>query len=109
VKKTIPLTVLLVAGWISWDMADPRTHSLRTFDAHVVARLETATWRSYYDHHPVYLFAQLTELLRRQYGFPFWRSVVGAYYAAHAAEGFQAGHQRADYTRALPDLVRITR
>jgi hypothetical protein len=106
VKKAITLAVLLLSGWIAWDMVDARTHNLRTFDGREVARLETATWRSYYDHHPIYLFAQLTELLRRQYRFPFWRSVAGSYYAAHAAEVFQAGHERADYMRALPDLVK---
>jgi len=106
VKKAIAFATLLLAAWIAWDLAGPRTHSLRTFDSHEVARLETATWRSYYDHQPLKLFGQLTELLRRQYGFPFWRSVAGAYYAAHAAEVFQAGHQRADYMRALPDLVK---
>ena len=42
--------------------------------------LETAMWRSYYDHQPVRLFGQLSELMRTQYGFPFWRSIVGAFH-----------------------------
>src|SRR5205814_10534301 len=59
----------------------------------------------YYDHQPVRLFGQLSELMRTQYGFPFWRSIVGAFYAARAAEVFQRGHSRDEYMRALPDLV----
>jgi hypothetical protein len=96
---------LLLASWILWDLFNPRTHDLRKFDGHEVARLETAMWRSYYDHQPVKLFGQLTQLLRTQYGFPFWRSVAGGFYAARAAEVFQTGHARAEYMRALPDLV----
>jgi len=107
--KIAAIVVLLLCAWIAWDIGDPRTHDLRDFNGHEVASLETATWRSYYDHQPVRLFGELTELLRRQYGFPFWRSVAGAYHAARAAEVFQAGHQREDYMRALPDLVRYYR
>jgi hypothetical protein len=43
-------------------------------------------WRSYYDHRPVKLFGELTELLRTPSGFPFWRSVPGAFYAARSLE-----------------------
>ena len=63
-------------------------------------------WRSYYDHRPVRLFAQLTTVLRRQFRLPFWKSCLGGYYAARAAVVFQAGHRREDYFRALPALVR---
>ena len=103
--KSSAFAVVVLAGWISWDLAGPQSHDLRDFDGHEVARLETDMWRSYYDHRPVKLFGELTELLRMQYGFPFWRSVVGAFYAARAAEVFQAGHNRSEYMRALPDLV----
>lgn len=97
--------IVVLAGWIWWDLGGPQSHDLRDFDGHEVARLETAMWRSYYDHRPVKLFSELTELLRRQYGFPFWRSVAGGFYAARAAEVFQEGHNRSEYMRALPDLV----
>lgn len=103
--RTVLFAVVVLAGWISWDLAGPQTHDLRDFDGHEVARLETGMWRSYYDHRPVKLFGELTELLRTQYGFPFWRSVVGGFYAARAAEVFQAGHNRSEYMQALPDLV----
>lgn len=100
------LALLILAIWIVWDLSGRREHDLRDFDPHEVARIETAMWRSYYDHQPVRLFGQMTELLRSEYGFPFWRSVVGGFYAARAAEVFQAGHQRSDYERALPGLRR---
>ncbi len=53
------------------------------------------------------LFAQLGELLRTQYRMPFWRSQAVAYRAARAAFVFKDGRGRADYERALPDLVRF--
>ena len=95
--------VALVA-WIAWDLSVTRRHSLADFDPHVVARLETDMWRSYYDHRSARLFGELTELLRTQYHVPFWRSCTGAYHAARAAVVFQRGHQRSDYELALPDL-----
>ncbi len=95
-----------VALWIAADFAAPVRHDLREFDPHEVGRLETAMWRSYYDHRPVRLFGELTTLLREQFGLPFWRSGLGAWYAARAAVVFQRGRDRAEYERALPDLVR---
>jgi len=106
----VALAVALIAGvlacWIAIDLADSIRHDLRDFDGHVVARIETAMWRSYYDHHQVRLFFQLTELLRSQYHLPFWRACNAAYYAARAAVVFQKGRSHADYDRALPDLRR---
>jgi hypothetical protein len=99
--------VLALALWLGIDAAAFRRHSLRDFDAHAVARLETATWRSYYDHRPVRLFLELTQLLRSQYHLSFVDSLRAALVAATAAERFQPGHTRADYARALPDLERF--
>jgi hypothetical protein len=62
-------------------------------------------WRSYYDHRPIQLFLELATLLRREFELPFWRSWQGAYYAARSAVVFQRGRERAEYRRALPDLV----
>ena len=97
--------VALVAGWIVHDFTSSERHSLRRFDPHEVARLETAMWRSYYDRSRLSLAQELVELLRDQYHLPFWRSVAGAYHAARAAAIFQDGHNRPEYQRALPDLV----
>jgi hypothetical protein len=78
---------------------------LREFDPDEVARLETAMWRSYYDKERVKLFRELAELMRTQYRMPFVRSNVVAYQAARAAFVFKDGHGRADYEKALPNLV----
>ncbi len=78
---------------------------MREFDADEVARLETAMWRSYYSHQRVKLFGELAELLRTQYRLPPLRSNAVAYRAAKAAFVFKDGRSRADYERALPDLV----
>src|SRR5438105_5087960 len=97
--------VASVVLWVTIDLANRSRHDLRNFDGHEVARLETAMWRSYYDHHRLQLFLELAELLRRQYHLPFWQSNVAAYHAARAAVVFQRGHSRPDYMLALPDLV----
>ncbi len=99
--------MLALALWLGIGAAAFRRHSLRDFDAHAVARLETATWRSYYDHRPVRLFLELTQLLRTQYHLSFVDSLRAALVAATAAERFQPGHTRADDARALPDLERF--
>ena len=96
------LTGLIV--WIAVDLTNGTRHDLRDFDGHDVGTLETAMWRSYYDHRRVALFGELAELLRRQYHLPFWQSNLAAYHAAHAAVVFQRGHERADYMKALPDI-----
>jgi hypothetical protein len=79
---------------------------LREFDPEAVARLETDMWRSYYDRRQVLLFFQLAKTLRTQYHVPFLRSNVIAFRGAKAAFIFKDGKDRADYERALPDLVR---
>lgn len=99
--------VILVAAlaWVAIDLYGPRASSLRDFDPNEVARLETAMWRSYYDRERVQLFTQLAETLRTQYHLPFVRSNAVAYHAAKAAFVFKDGRQRADYEKALPDLM----
>ena len=106
------LLVLALAAlplWVAFDLAVPIHGNLRQFDAHAVGRLETAMWRSYYEHRPVRLFGELATLLRTQYHLPFWRSYLGAYHAARAAVVFQRGHGRSDYERALPDITAFYR
>lgn len=101
--------VVLLSMWIVTDLGAAGRHDLTDFDSRAVARLETAMWRSYYAHQRLRLFGELAELLRTQYHLPFWTSCLGAYHAARAAVVFQAGHGRADYQRALPDLNRYYR
>jgi hypothetical protein len=106
-KKRWILLILLVvvAGWVVYDLYGPRSSSLRRFDPNEVARLETAMWRSYYNKERLRLFNQLAELMRTQYNLPFVRSNAVAYQAAKAAFVFKDGRNRTDYEKALPNLV----
>jgi hypothetical protein len=101
----ISTLVVLLAGWIIRDLTSTAHYSLRRFDPHQVARLETDMWRAYYGRSRVRLGEELVALLRQQYHLSFWKSVIGAIHAARAAAIFQDGHNRAEYERALPDLV----
>ena len=101
--------VIVLLAWAAYDLYAPRRTSLREFDADEVARLETAMWRSYYSRQRVKLFGEAAELLRTQYRLPLLRSNAVAYRAAKAAFVFKDGHARADYERALPDLVSFYR
>ena len=103
----IGLGLVVVVGWVAFDLYAPRTAHLREFDPDEVARLETAMWRSYYEKQRLRLFRQLSELLRTQYNMPLVRSNQVAYYAADAAFVFKKGKQRADYEKALPELVKF--
>ena len=104
IKYGAVLFIVLLA-WAAFDLYAPRRTSMREFDADEVARLETAMWRSYYSRERVKLFRELAELLRTQYRLPLLRSNAVAYRAAKAAFVFKDGRSRADYERALPDLV----
>ena len=101
--------VLALVAWVAYDLYAPRRTSLRDFDPDEVARLETAMWRSYYSRQRLRLFTEMSELLRTQYRLPLWRSQSVAYQAARAAFVFKDGHSRADYERALPNLVSFYR
>jgi hypothetical protein len=91
--------------WIAVDLTLLRPkHSLRAFDPVAVARLDAEMWRSYYERKPMKLFGELAELMRSQYGAPFWQSWLLAGYAGRAAFVFKDGHNRQDYNRALPYL-----
>src|SRR5581483_5225528 len=102
------LIALIVAGVAAWAAADvwtARPASLRAFDAADVAQLETQMWRSYYDQRHLALFMELATLMRRQYHMPLLQSYVSAFHAAKPAFIFKDGTNRADYVRALPDLI----
>jgi hypothetical protein len=103
-KYGVVLIIVLLA-WAAFDLYAPRRTAMRDFDPEEVARLETAMWRSYYSRQRVKLFRELSELLRTQYRLPLLRSNAVAYRAAKAAFVFKDGRARADYERALPDLV----
>jgi hypothetical protein len=97
----------VLALYVTYDVAWPRPHSLRDFDPDEIARLDTDMWRSYYARERVLLFRQAAELLRSQYHMLPVRSYLVAFYAAKGAFVFKDGRVRADYERALPDLIRF--
>src|SRR5688572_7779503 len=104
--KWILLAILVAGiGWVAIDLYAPRTSKLKSFNPDEVARLETAMWRSYYQRQRLKLFTELTELLRSQYNLPLLRSNTVAYQASKAAFVFKEGRGRADYEKALPNLV----
>jgi hypothetical protein len=107
VKKRYIFLTLIGLGliWLAIDLFMPRTSHLREFNPDEVARLETAMWRSYYDKERVKLYNQMSELLRTQYNLPLVRSNTVAYEAAKAAFVFKDGRNRADYEKALPNLI----
>lgn len=104
--QIVGLILLAALVWSAIDLYFPRHTSLRQFDAAEVGRLETAMWRSYYDRERLKLFNELAALLRTQYRLPLLRSNVVAARAAKAAFVFKDGKSRADYEKALPDLVK---
>jgi hypothetical protein len=97
--------VLAALAWAGASLYAPRPHDLRAFQPDEVGRLETAMWRSYYEHERVRLFGELATLLRQQYGMSRLQSYLSGYRAARAAVVFQRGHDRSEYEQALPDLV----
>lgn len=104
-KRLVIVVCVAAAAWVGVDLYGPRTTNLREFDPNEVGRLEAEMWRSYYDRERVRLFNQLAELMRKQYNMPFVRSNEVAYQAAKAAFVFKDGRNRADYEKALPNLV----
>ena len=70
----LALALAALGGWIAYDLSRAHSTDLRRFDPDEVARLETSMWRSYYSRERVKLYRELGELLRRQYGFRFWKS-----------------------------------
>jgi hypothetical protein len=106
IRAVVIVAVLLICGAL-YDLYYPRTTHMREFDPDEVARLETAMWRSYYEKQRLQLFNQLAELLRSQYGMSRLGSNQVAYYGANAAFVFKQGKQRADYEKALPDLLKF--
>lgn len=106
-KSKFVLGIVAVLGiWVAIDFFAPIRHDIRDFDPDEIGRLDAVMWRSYYDKQQTKLFFQLAELLRKQYGLPYLRSHLAAYYAAKAAFVFKEGQNRTDYEKALPELVR---
>jgi hypothetical protein len=106
IRVIVIVLVVLICGAL-YDLYYPRTTKMREFNPDEVARLETAMWRSYYEKQRLQLFNELAELLRSQYGMSQLKSNQVAYYGANAAFVFKQGHERSDYEKALPDLLKF--
>ncbi|MGH9760167.1 MAG: hypothetical protein ACREDR_02670 [Blastocatellia bacterium] len=98
------LCVAFIA-WAGFDLAGSHKTNLRDFDPDKVAGIETEMWRSYYSKRSLSLFIELTGLMRNQYHMPFLTADLASYHAAKSAFVFKEGHDRAEYEKALPDLV----
>jgi len=101
------IAAFLAVNVLFADYTSIPKRDLRRFDPVQVGRVETDMWISYYGHHRLNLFLQLTELMRDQYHLSYTQSIAAAYRAARAAVVFQRGSQRSEYEAALPDLVRF--
>ena len=108
-KRIILIALAAALAYAAFDLYGPRSSKMRSFDPDEVARLETGMWKSYYSRERLKLYNQLTELLRTQYNLPFVRSNAVAYQASRAAFVFKDGHNRGEYERALPYLVKFYR
>ena len=109
IKRAILVVLVVAVAYALFDLYGPRSSKMRSFDPDEVARLETAMWKSYYARERLKLYNQLTELLRTQYNLPFIRSNTVAYQASRAAFVFKDGHNREEYEKALPYLVKFYR
>lgn len=103
-KLWFAVLFLLVAGLVYFFW--PRQANLREFNHAVVAKLETAMWRDYYEHKYLPLFLALYSLNRNEYGFSPWDSLRVSYFAAKGAKVFQPTHNRTEAQIALPFLER---
>ncbi len=103
-----PLVVaalIAIGAAIVIDLVGPMKTDIRVFDPDRVALLDTEMWRAYYAKQPLPLYLELAQLLREEFHFPPLRSYVVAAHAARAAFVFKSGRDRADYVKALPDLI----
>lgn len=103
-KKLFIAIALALAGFILW-FCWPRHADLRGFDPAVMARIEAASWRHYYEKNWPALFGDLYQGARGQYGFSPCHSCKIALHAARAARVFQPARNCAEADAAIPALV----
>jgi hypothetical protein len=97
--------VLCILALAAAYICFPRHADLTKFDPSVMARLETAMWRHYYEKRYLPLLGDLYDVARSEYGFSPLESVQLAVAAASAARSFQPSTSRAEAEAALPALV----
>jgi hypothetical protein len=104
-RRQIVGAVLAAVALATTYVCLPRNADLTRFDPHVMARLETAMWRHYYEKRYPALVVDLYGVGRSQYGFSPLDSLQLALAAATAAKAFQPSMSRAEAEAALPALV----
>ena len=103
-RKLVWIVLTIIVTFAAWFCL-PRDADLRGFDAAAMAKIETNSWRHYYEKRWVMLFADLYAGARDQYGFSPRASCALALHAARAAKVFQASHSREEATQAIPLLA----
>ena len=104
-RRQIVVAVLAAVALVAAYVCLPRRADLTRFDPHVMARLETAMWRHYYEKRYLALVVDLYGAGRSQYGLSPLESMRLALAAADAAKAFQPSTSRAEAEAALPALV----
>ena len=102
--RAVAIMVGLLSLICSGYAVFPRHPDLRAFDPAAMAHSETTMWRHYYEKRYLWLFADLYDNSRAQYGFSPWDSVRIAAAAARAARAFQPSTSRSGARAALPFL-----
>jgi hypothetical protein len=85
-------------------MAKP---NLRQFDYQRVAQLDTAMWRSYYNHQFLKMFVQLLQTMRTQLHLNWFRTFRLAYYSGLAATDYRLKKGKENYPRVQKNLIKF--
>jgi hypothetical protein len=101
---TAAVVVIVLAAVVAAVIPPRGPRSLRAFDPHRAAELETSMWQAYYEKQNVRLFALLVEMLHDQYHYSWAKALHAGFHLARAAATF--GRVRSDYEQVLPDLER---
>jgi len=102
-SRIIMLLLVAAGGGALWFCL-PRHADLRGFDPAAMARIETLSWRHYYEKRWAALALDLYAAARDQYAFSPCASCRLAIHAARAAAVFQRSRDRAEAEEAVPML-----
>lgn len=97
------LAIAVLAGGYAATTAPPGPRTMREFDPHRLADLESRMWQAYYAKQNVRLFGLLVTMLHEQYHYSWATAAREGFHLARAAAVF--GNARSDYDRVLPDLT----
>jgi hypothetical protein len=104
-RRQIAVAAVAIVALAAAYVCIPRHADLTRFDPGAMARLETSMWGHYYEKRYLFLFADLYDVARSEYGFSPLDSLQLAVAAASAAKSFQPSTSRAEAEAALPSLI----